>query len=59
VEKAKYGLVVKKGMFAKRWGVAPYAEELSRSGGGQTYDYKGFCSLVCYNPQYFGYFLLT
>lgn len=59
VEKAKYGLVVKKGMFAKRWGVAPYAEELAKSGGGQTFDYKGFCSLVCYNPQYFGYFQLT
>lgn len=59
VEKSKYGLIVKKGMFAKRWGVAPYSEPLALDGGGNKFDYKGFCSCIVYNPNYFGYFLLT
>lgn len=59
VEKLTAGIIVKKGMFAKRWGVAPYEEPLALDGGGNKFDYKGAATLVVYNPCYFGFLNLT
>jgi hypothetical protein len=59
VEKAKCGYIIKKGMFAKRWGVPIYSERLSNDGGGEKYDCKCYAGLVVYNPQYFAFLELT
>lgn len=59
VEKQKAGYLLRKGMFAKRWGVPIHSERIADSGGGATYDCKAFAGLVVYNPNYFGYFNLT
>src|SRR5574337_3860 len=50
VSTPKKGIVIKKGNLFKRWGIAPFTEQLSQDGSGNTHETKALLAWGIRNP---------